>query len=63
VVISPNAPAGKRTTKFTFTVLTCDKNNCLPPKKVPLEVSLNVSGAPVPVDPKYKEDVAKALKK
>lgn len=62
-VVLPNAPAGKLTTKVKFSLLVCDKDNCLPPKTLELEATLEVAGDPVPVDPKLKGEIEKALKK
>jgi hypothetical protein len=62
-IVVPNAQAGKLSTKVKFSLLVCDKDNCLPPKTLELEASLEVAGDPVPVDPKYKDEVEKAQKK
>jgi hypothetical protein len=63
-VVSPKASAGATTVKLdNFSLSVCDKNNCFPPKKVPVEVSLKVlDGPPVPVEKAYAEEVMKALK-
>src|SRR5262249_40885425 len=42
-VVSPKASAGATTVKLdNFSLSVCDKNNCFPPKKVPVEASLKV---------------------
>lgn len=61
-VIAPNATPGKLSSKIKFSLLVCDKDNCLPPKPLELEAAIDISGDAVPVDPKYKADVEKALK-
>ena len=63
-VVSPKASSGATTIKLdTFSLSVCDKNNCFPPKKVPVEASLKVlDGPPVPVEKAYAEEVMKALK-
>jgi hypothetical protein len=63
-VVSPKASAGATTVKLdNFSLCVCDKNNCFPPKKVPVEAALKVlDGPPVPVEKAYAEEVAKALK-
>lgn len=63
-VVSPKASAGATTVKLdNFSLSVCDKNNCFPPKKVPVEASLKVlDGPPVPVEKAYAEEVMKALK-
>jgi hypothetical protein len=62
-VVSPKASAGATTVKLdNFSLSVCDKNNCFPPKKVPVEASLKVlDGPPVPVEKAYAEEVTKAL--
>jgi hypothetical protein len=62
-VVLPNTPAGKVASKIKFRILVCDKDNCLPPRTLDLEATLKVSGAAVSVDPKYKNEVEKAMKK
>lgn len=62
-VVVPNAQAGKLSSKVKFTLLVCDKDNCLAPKVIELEAMLEVAGNPVAVDPKYKGEVEKAQKK
>jgi Thiol:disulfide interchange protein DsbD, N-terminal len=60
-VVSPKATAGENTVKVKFRLSVCDKNVCLPPETLELEPKLKVSGAPVAVDSKYKDEVEKAL--
>jgi hypothetical protein len=62
-VVSPKAPAGPATVKLAgFSLSVCDKNNCFPPKQVPVEATLKVLDAPpVPVEKAYAEEVMKAL--
>lgn len=64
-VVSPKAAAGSATVKIdTFRVNICDKDNCFPPKKVPLEAKLKVLDGPaVEVEKAYAEEVKKALAK
>ncbi len=62
-VVSPKAAAGAATVKLAaFTLSVCDKNNCFPPKQVPVEAALKVlDGPPVPVEKEFAAEVAKAL--
>ena len=62
-VVVPTAPSGKLATKVKFTLLVCDKDNCLAPKTLELDANLEVAGDPMPVDPKFKDEVEKAQKK
>ena len=62
-VILPTTKPGEVSSKLKFKILVCDKDNCLPPKTLDLEAILKVAGDPVAVDPKYKAEVEKALKK
>jgi len=63
-VVSPKATAGAATVKLTsFSLSVCDKNNCYPPKTVPIEASLKILDGPaVPVEKAFAEEVEKALK-
>lgn len=63
VVVSPKAAPGTTTVKLTeFALSVCDKSNCFPPKKVPVEAVLKVLDAPaVPVEKAFAEEVKKAL--
>lgn len=62
-VVSPKASAGATMVKLTdFSLSVCDKNNCYPPKKVPVEATLKVlDGPPLPVEKTYADEVARAL--
>jgi hypothetical protein len=62
-VVSPKAKPGTAAVKLPeFNLSICDKTNCFPPKKVPVEATLKVLDAPpVPVEKAYAEEVAKAL--
>lgn len=64
-VVSPKAAAGAATVKLTsFKLTVCDKDNCFPPKTVPIEAALKVlAGPPVPVEVMYADEVTKALEK
>jgi hypothetical protein len=64
-VVSPKADPGPATVKLTtFRLNVCDKDNCFPPKKVPVEATLKVlSGGAVEVEKAYAEEVKKALEK
>lgn len=63
-VVSPRATAGPASVKLTgFKLSVCDKDNCFPPKDVPVEASFKVLTGSVEVDKQYAEDVAKALAK
>lgn len=54
LVVRPDAPPGKLTYKVSLNLQVCDEHSCLPPRKMPVEVTLDVSDAPaVAVDPKY----------
>jgi hypothetical protein len=62
-VVSPKAAPGAAAVKLDeFTLSVCDKKNCFPAKKVPVEATLKVlDGPPVPVEDAYAEEVKKAL--
>src|SRR5262249_17933377 len=61
-VVSPKASAGEKTiTLKDFRIVVCDKDNCLPPKKVPISAKLTVLEGTQAVDPKYKQAVEKSL--
>lgn len=62
-VVSPKAAPGAAPVKLDgFSLSVCDKSNCFPPKKVPLEVAFKVLDGPaVPVEKAYADEVAKAL--
>jgi plastocyanin len=64
-VVSPKAAAGASTVKLTtFRLSVCDKDNCFPPKAVPVEAALKVLDGPaVEVEKAYAEEVKKALEK
>jgi len=65
VVVSPKASAGPATVKLAkFSLSVCDKDNCFPPKNVPVEATLKVlDGAPAEVEKAYADEVKKALEK
>ena len=42
-------------------LMVCDENTCLPPKTVPVTAKLTVAGAPVAIEARYRDEVAKAL--
>ena len=62
-VVSPKAKAGAAKVELAnFSLSVCDKSNCFPPKKVPVEATLKVlDGPPVEVEKAYAGEVAKAL--
>lgn len=62
-VVSPKAAAGPVAVKLAaFKLSVCDKDNCFPPKDVPVEATLKVLDGPaVPVEKEYAEEVKKAL--
>jgi plastocyanin len=62
-VVSPKAAAGPVSVKLTsFKMSVCDKDNCFPPKSVPVEATLKVLDGPaVPVEKEFAEEVKKAL--
>ena len=62
-VVSPKAPPGAVTVKLiTLGLNVCDKNNCFPSKKVPVEATFKVlSGPAVPVEKAYADEVTKAI--
>jgi hypothetical protein len=64
-VVSPKASAGPATVKLAkFNLSVCDKDNCFPPKNVPVEAALKVQdGPPVEVEKAYADEVKKALEK
>ncbi len=64
-VVSPKAAAGPATVKLTkFSLSVCDKDNCFPPKNVPVEAKLKVLDGPaVEVEKAFAEEVKKALAK
>ena len=62
-VVSPKAAAGETTAKLeSFKLLVCDKNNCFPPKTVPVEAKFKVLDGPAAeVEKAFADDVKKAL--
>jgi hypothetical protein len=62
-VVSPKAAPGPVAVKVSeFSLSVCDKNNCFPPKKVPVEATLKVLDAPpVAVEKAFAAEVEKAL--
>jgi hypothetical protein len=62
-VVSPKAAAGPATVKLaSFKLSVCDKNNCFPPKTVPVEATMKVLDGPaVEVEKEFAEEVRKAL--
>jgi hypothetical protein len=62
-VVSPKAPIGESKVKLAaFELNVCDKLNCFPPEKVPVEATLKVLDGPaVPVEKAYADEVTKAL--
>ena len=64
-VVSPKAAAGPTAVKLSsFKVSVCDKDNCFPPKAVPVEATLKVLDGPaVEVEKAYADEVKKALEK
>jgi len=64
-VVSPKAAAGPTTVKLAkFNLSVCDKDNCFPPKNVPVEAKLKVLDGPaVEVEKDYAEEVKRALDK
>jgi hypothetical protein len=64
-VVSPKAATGPTTVKLAkFNLSVCDKDNCFPPKNVPVEAKLKVLDGPaVEVEKMYAEEVKKALDK
>jgi hypothetical protein len=62
-VVPPSAKSGSASSKLTLKVLVCDKDNCLPQKTVELQPTLKIAGDPVTIEPKYKAEFDKALKK
>lgn len=64
-VVSPKAAAGEQAVKIpNFTLTVCDKDNCFPPKAVPVEATFKVLPGPAEaVEPMYAAEVQKALEK
>jgi len=61
-VVSPKATPGEKKVTVPITFLVCDEQGCLEPKTVAQDLTLTVSDAPpVPIDPKYSDEVSKAL--
>jgi hypothetical protein len=62
-VVSPRAKPGEAAVKLdSFKLSVCDKDNCFPPKDVPVGAKLKVLDAPaVEVEKQYAAEVAKAL--
>jgi DsbC/DsbD-like thiol-disulfide interchange protein len=57
-VVNPKAKPGKTTISVPVTISVCDKNMCLPPKKITVDVELTITdAAPVKVDPKYEKEI------
>ncbi|MEZ6141268.1 MAG: hypothetical protein R3B84_11920 [Zavarzinella sp.] len=64
VVVHPKAKPGEVTVELKASLLACDKNNCLPPKRMVLPAKLKVLDTPaVAVDPEYEAEVKKLLMK
>ncbi len=61
-VVAPTQKPGEVTVKLAeFRLTVCDANNCFPPRKLTPGATLKVlNGPPVPVDPKYADEVKKA---
>jgi hypothetical protein len=61
-VVAPSQRPGEVAVKVKeFALSVCDANNCFPPRKLTPEARLKVlDGPPVPVDPKYSDEVKKA---
>jgi hypothetical protein len=64
-VVSPKAAAGAATIKLAkFGLNVCDKDNCFPPKTIPIEAMIKVLDGPaVEVEKAYADEVQKALGK
>ena len=62
-VVSPKAASGPTTAKLeSFKLSVCNKDNCYPPKTVPVEATLKILPGPaVAVEKDYAEEVKKAL--
>jgi thiol:disulfide interchange protein len=61
LLVLPRATPGKKEIKASIRLTVCDAHSCLPPKNETLTASFTVSDAePVPVDPKYKDQVGGA---
>jgi len=60
-VVSPKATA--RVTKITVPtrLLACDKDSCLPPRKVVLETPFAVLAGTAPVNPEFQDSINKVL--
>jgi hypothetical protein len=59
-VVAPDAKPGELKVETTLKLNVCDKNNCFPPRAVPLTATVTVAGAAVEVEPKYRAEVLKA---
>jgi dihydroorotate dehydrogenase len=64
-VVSPKAAAGAAAIKLAkFSLSVCDKDNCFPPKTIPIEAMIKVLDGPaVEVEKAYADEVQKALGK
>lgn len=64
-VVSPKAAAGETAVKLaSFKLMVCDKNNCFPPKAVPVEAKFKVLDGPAAeVEKAFADEVKKALAK
>ncbi len=62
-VVSPKATPGPTTVKLpSFKVSVCDRDNCFPPKDVPVEAKFKVlEGPAVAVEKQFAAEVSKAL--
>jgi hypothetical protein len=61
-VVSPKAAPGPASVKLAgFKLSVCDKDNCFPPKDVPVEATLKILPGAVDVEKQYADEVAKAL--
>jgi hypothetical protein len=63
-IVSPKASKGKTSVAIKeFRMIVCDKETCLPPKKVLLNPELIIREGNVEVEPQFKDEVNRALQK
>jgi thiol:disulfide interchange protein DsbD len=61
-VVSPKASPGPANVEpLTLKMIVCDESGCLPPKTFKVPANLTVAVGSVPVDPKFKDAVDKAI--
>ncbi len=63
VVVHPSTNQGAYLSTAVFRIQVCDSKHCLAPKSVEAKAQIEIAGAPVAVDPKYRAALEKLDKK